>query len=119
MLGGSGTSAFLSSRRDHREAQPSTVVASLLDGLRPTAIEQVPARRDAQAHFEADAAGPSEFPLDSRTINCVAPIVARPVGHQRDQVPVGLASGWRAKRYCARRASVLRVRCRLRSLPRG
>src|SRR5579863_615439 len=92
MLVGSGAGSLLSSRRNHSKSKPSAVVPSLLDGLTPTAIEQVPAHRDSQAHFETDAAGPAELTLDSRTIDCVAPIVAGPVRYQRDQVTVGLAS---------------------------
>src|SRR5258707_15115673 len=35
-------------------------------------------------------AAPSEFPIDSRTIDCISSIVTGPIGNQRDQVPVGL-----------------------------
>ena len=103
----------------HDKAQPFAIVTPLLNGLTPTQVQQVPTHRNPQAHFEVDAAAPSEFPVDSRTIDCISSIVTGPIGNQCDQVPIGLASLVRLEQHCYRQAEVPRARHRLRSPPRG
>lgn len=65
---------------------------SLLNCLTPATVQQVPTYRHAEPHFETYAAGPSEIPLDSRTIDRITSIVAGSIGDHLDQVSIGLVS---------------------------
>src|SRR5277367_182037 len=76
----------------NHEAESPAIVTALLDCLAPAALEQIPSHSYPKAHFEAYSAAPVEFSFDSRTIDSVSAIVTRPIGHELDQVAIGLES---------------------------
>ena len=72
-----------------RQADALGFVASIENGLPPSAILKIPAHRLGKAGLERLLRAPAKLALDLGGIDGIAPVVARPVGDERDQSPRG------------------------------
>src|SRR5262245_6249470 len=75
------------------EPEPLAAIGAAHDALPPGAVVEIPAHGVAQALLERTPRPPAELARDLGGIDGVALVVARPVGHELDQLGVRAVDG--------------------------